>query len=105
MENEESTLHFLSFLFDLTLLALGIFGARYTKQIGGGVGEKSLSVITAGFIVLGLAYIGETAIFLFFEEVFGMEVEAIEVLHRFVAAIGLGLIVYGYSKLAKFVRS
>lgn len=104
LENDSSFVPLIAFLLDLLVLVLGIRIANYAKQLGGQIGHKSLFIITAGFVIIALAYIGETLTHLLFEEMFHLHGDMIEVLHRVLVVIGLGLIVYGYGKLIKFAK-
>lgn len=93
------------FVIDFALLVAGLMAAYYTKQIGGGVGHKSLKIVTVAFIILAFAHLFESVTLVMFEEFFNAEPAIVEASHRVLVLISLVLIVYSYKKLAKFVRS
>ena len=87
---------------DIAILVCGVLAAYYAKQVGGGIGHKSIQLMVFGFLLLGIAHMLETAALAFFPEI---GLEAVEMSHRFLVLISTIFILVGYARLARFVRS
>ncbi len=91
----------ISFIMDITLLIGGVLAMYYASLVGGGIGHGSLRFMSVGFLVLGLAHLSETALLQLFPDIGDMG----ELIHRVIVLAGFALLLFGYSRLAKFVRS
>lgn len=87
---------------DIALIVCGFLAAYYAKQVGGGIGHKSIQLMALGFLLLGIAHILETASLKLFP---AFDLELVEISHRLLVLFATVLILIGYARLAKFVRS
>lgn len=87
---------------DIALIMCGFLAAYYAKQVGGSIGHKSIQLMASGFLLLGIAHILETATLKFFP---AFDLELVEISHRLLVLFATVLILIGYARLAKFVRS
>ncbi|MBI5912984.1 hypothetical protein HY839_00920 [Candidatus Azambacteria bacterium] len=87
---------------DIALVACGILAAYYAKQVGGSIGHKSIQLMASGFLLLGVAHILETALLTSFPQ---LDLETVEISHRVLVLVATLLILIGYARLARFVRS
>ncbi len=87
---------------DIALVVCGILAAYYAKQVGGGIGHKSIQLMAFGFLLLGFAHILETSLLAFIP---GLTLDIIEISHRFLVLFATIFILVGYARLARFVRS
>lgn len=87
---------------DIALIVCGILAAYYAKQVGGSIGHKSIRLMASGFLLLGVAHILETASLKLFP---AFNLELVEITHRFLVLFATVLILIGYARLARFVRS
>lgn len=87
---------------DIALLLCGFLAAYYAKQVGGNIGHKSIQLMASGFLLLGIAHILETASLKLFP---AFDLELVEITHRLLVLFATVLILIGYARLAKFVRS
>lgn len=91
-----------SFVIDIALIIMGVLATFYAWRIGGNIGQGSLKLMAVGFLVLGLAHFAETLILRIFMNI---SVEDGEIIHRVVVLAGFALVLIGYQKLAKFVKT
>lgn len=87
---------------DIALVVCGLLASYYAKQVGGNIGHKSIQLMASGFLLLGFAHILETASLKFFP---GFDLETVEITHRLLVLFATVLILVGYARLARFVRS
>lgn len=87
---------------DIALIMCGILAAYYAKQVGGNIGHKSIQLMASGFLLLGFAHILETASLKIFP---AFDLETVEITHRLLVLFATVLILIGYARLARFVRS
>lgn len=87
---------------DIALVAFGFLAAYYAKQVGGSIGHKSIQLMASGFLLLGVAHILETASLAYLPM---LNLEMVEISHRLLVFFATALILIGYARLAKFVRS
>ena len=92
----------LAFIMDIILLIGGLLGMYYAKTVGGSFGHGSLTLMAVGFLILGFAHLSETALFQIFSTT---DPALLEITHRVIVLASFALILLGYSRLAKFVRS
>lgn len=95
-------LHFFSYALDFVLIAAGFWMAQTARhmQMKGTVGS-TLKQVSAGAVVLGFAHLIETVLF----EVFGVGVEANELIHRVIILVGFLFIANGLRQFAQSLRS
>ncbi|TAN58525.1 hypothetical protein EPN15_00725 [Patescibacteria group bacterium] len=91
-----------SFIIDIVLIVIGVLATFYAWQVGGSIGHGSMKLMAGGFLILGLANFIETLFFLIFTNI---SVENVEIIYRVIILAGFVLILVGYYRLAKFVRS
>jgi hypothetical protein len=82
-------------ILDIVLIAASIWMIVVIRGLGGIVG-RTLTMITAGAVVLGLAHVSETIVF---DMVMGLEIALIEFLHRIIVLLGFVLLVVGFRQL------
>lgn len=87
---------------DIALIVCGVLAAYYAKQVGGNIGHKSIQLMASGFLLLGIAHILETASLKLFP---AFDLELVEITHRLLVLFATVLILVGYARLARFVRS
>lgn len=87
---------------DIVLLICGLLTAYYVKHVGGDIGHKNLRIMVFGFLFFGFAHIIETMLVFFFPDT---SIEILELSHRVLVLVAMILILIGYSRLAKFVKS
>lgn len=92
----------INFAIDIVLIICGVLATWYAWSIGGSIGHGSLKLMAGGFIVLGFAHFIETLVFVVIPE---LPVESGETIHRAIVFVGFILILTGYQRLAKFVKS
>lgn len=92
----------INFAIDIVLIICGVLATWYAWNIGGSIGHGSLKLMAGGFLVLGLAHFAETLVFLLMTD---LPIESGEIIHRVFVLAGFIMILIGYKKLAKFVRS
>ncbi|WP_302175693.1 hypothetical protein [uncultured Hydrogenophaga sp.] len=94
--------HFVSYALDFVLIAAGFWMAQTARrmQMKGTVGS-TLKQVSAGAVVLGFAHLIETVLF----EVFGVGVEANELIHRVIILVGFLFIANGLRQFAQSLRS
>lgn len=84
--------------FDFVLIFTALWMIFTVRGVGlGGVVGKTLSLITIGAVVLGVAHLLETVTF----EVMKMDAGLVEFIHRTVILVGFVLLTIGFSGLAK----
>jgi hypothetical protein len=81
----------------LVILTVAMFAAR--PRIGGDLGS-GVRLLVAGFLVLGVAFIGETALFI----AFPIGIAATEVIHRLLIGMGFVLIIWGFSRMRRALK-
>jgi hypothetical protein len=83
--------------FDLLLLAIGVVMAFAASKIPsvGAIG-KTVRYVVIGALILGMAHLIETGL----TEVFKINTELNEVIHRVVILLGFGFLYYGIKGLA-----
>jgi hypothetical protein len=90
------SLRIVNVLLDLSLVGASIWMVFIVRGIGGLVG-KTLTIITIGAIVLGLAHISETAFDYFWPAFFAGDVG--EFVHRSIVVTGFILLVFGFRQI------
>lgn len=91
-----------SIIIDIVLIICGVLATWYAWSVGGSIGHGSLKLMAGGFLVLGLAHFAETLIFLLLSD---LPIESGEIIHRVLVLTGFVMILIGYQRLAKFVKS
>ncbi len=91
-----------SIIVDIVLIICGVLATWYAWNVGGSIGHGSLKLMAGGFLVLGFAHFIETLVFLLMPD---LPIENGEIIHRALVLIGFIMILIGYQRLAKFVRS
>ena len=86
--------------FVLIFAALWMIVAARRTGLGGVIGS-TLTIITIGAVVLGLAHLLETITF----EVFEMDAAAVELIHRLIILFGFILLAIGFQGLGQLRRS
>ena len=81
----------------LVILTVAMFAAR--PRIGGSLGS-GMRILVAGFLVLGVAFISETALFV----VTPISIVANEVIHRVLIGFGFALIIWGFSRMGQALK-
>ncbi|MEK7130063.1 MAG: hypothetical protein AAB793_00230 [Patescibacteria group bacterium] len=92
----------INFAIDIVLIICGVLATWYAWSIGGSIGHGSLKLMAGGFLLLGLAHFAETLVFLVVPD---LPFEAGEIIHRVIVLVSFVMILIGYQRLAKFVRS
>lgn len=87
---------------DILTVAGSFLAAYYVRQIGGKVGHNSLTYMVFGFFLFGIGQLFETLVG---EMIPTLDHDIVEWIHRVPLLIGTVLIVIGYARLAKFLRS
>jgi len=82
---------------DIILIGASIWMVLAIRRLGGEIG-KSLGIITAGGVVLGLAHIIETLTF----AILHWENPVIEFSHRLIVLTGFSLLVLGFQRISRF---
>jgi hypothetical protein len=85
-----------SLIMDIVLIAIAIGIVLYMRGMGGAIG-RSLSLMTAGIVILGLAHILETMTF----ELLHWDTDLVELTHRFVVLAGFIFVFFGFQRIAK----
>lgn len=81
----------------LVILTVAMFVAR--PRIGGSLGN-GMRILVAGFLVLGVAFITETALFV----ATPISIAANEVIHRLLIGLGFVLIIGGFSRMRQALK-
>ena len=81
----------------LVILTVAMFAVR--PRIGGSLGS-GLRILVAGFLVLGMAFIGETVLFI----ITPIGIAANEVIHRLSIGLGFAIIIWGFSRMRHALR-
>lgn len=92
----------ISFTIDIALIIMGVLATFYAWQVGGSIGHNSLQFMAVGFLVLGIAHFLETLVLNIWTQI---STEDGEIIHRVVVLVGFALLLVGYQRLAKFVKS
>ena len=86
----------LNLVMDIVLIVIAIAIVLNMRGMGGAIG-RSLGLMTAGIVVLGLAHIVETFTF----DLLGWDTEFVELTHRFVVLAGFIFVFLGFRQIAK----
>jgi hypothetical protein len=81
----------------LVILTVAMFAIR--PRIGGRVGS-GMRMLVAGFVVLGMAFISETALFV----ATPISITANEVIHRLLIGLGFALIILGFNRMRQALK-
>ena len=92
----------MSFIIDIILVIGGVLAMFYAWQVGGSIGHGSMKFMAVGFLILGIAHFLETLTLQIFTQI---NEEQGEVIHRIIVVFGFALVIIGYQRLAKFVKS
>ena len=89
----------LSFILDGATLVLtaGMFFAR--PRIGGALG-RGIYILTFGLVLVGVAFVAETSLF----ALTGSNLPTNEVLHRLMATLGLGVVIWGFGAMRRALQ-
>lgn len=93
--NTLEPLEIINLILDFSLVAASIWMVYIVRGIGGIVG-KTLTIITVGAVILGLAHITETTIAYFNP---GMEMALGEFIHRIMVFTGFVMLVLGFRQI------
>jgi len=85
----------IALLFDLSLIGISLWMVTIVRGFGGIVG-KTMTTITSGAIVLGLAHISETGLDYFVPT---LNADLGEVIHRIIVFTGMFLIAWGFRQI------
>lgn len=84
-------------ILDFILVAAAVWMIVTVRSSGlGGVFGKTLTAVSTGAVILGIAHLIETAMF----EWLGMEAALVELIHRILILAGFVLLIYGFQSLA-----
>lgn len=89
----------LSLIFDLATIVLTVAMFLARPRVGGAMGQ-GIQSLTIGFVVLGVAFVTETGLFVLSSVSF----QANEVIHRVLVGIGFVLIVWGFVRMRRAFR-
>lgn len=85
-----------SLVLDVTMVILTVAMFLARPRIGGQLG-RGLRILAAGFLVLGVAFVTETLLFL----ISRISIEANEIVHRLLIGLGFVLIIWGFSVMRR----
>ena len=89
----------LSLILDLATIGLTVAMFLARPRVGGAMGQ-GIQILTIGFVMLGVAFVTETGLFIATR----INLEANEVIHRVLIGIGFVLIIWGFSIMRRAFR-
>lgn len=93
---EKITLEKIALVLDFFLVIAGVAAYISRPRIGGEL-AKGLRILAIGLVVLGLAHLSETALFL----VLNIDPSINEVIHRLLVGAGFVFVVMGFARMRR----
>lgn len=86
----------LSLILDLATVGLTVAMFLARPRVGGAMGQ-GIQILTIGFVVLGVAFVTETGLFILSR----LSFQANEVIHRMLIGMGFVLIIWGFGVMRR----
>jgi hypothetical protein len=88
-----------SLMLDLLLVAAAVIAYLARPRVGGAL-AKGLRVLLIGVMILGLAHLIESALFV----IFHFDLEANEIIHRLLVGAGFVFVIWGFFKMRQALK-